>query len=190
MPTFQHLHKQDYEDSDINSGTLGAAAKAFRIRRLGSSASACGLRPSATPSSVYGARSSRLTGAQWLVYVYRAEDMTDFDQFDRVNVADAPEHAAAQVLNISPDDHQLLGGRHRGHYEIRFPLQRSFDGNPTKSFNGLVCVCTLEEVFCVLFADRSELQCQGWECVFISISRLSMKEETADYKNTTHDRMV
>lgn len=132
------------------------------------------------------------------MYVYRAEDMTDFDQFDRVNVADAPEHAAAQVLNISPDDHQLLGGRHRGHYEEFSEFVSRCSGLSTETQpkasicnNGrTVCVCTLEEVFCVLFADRSELQCQGWEGVFISISRLSMKVETADYKNTTHDRMV
>lgn len=133
--------------------------------------------------------------------------MTDFDQFDRANVADAPEHAAAQVLNISPDDHQLLGGRHRGHYEEFSEFVSRCSGLSTETQpkasmvymsetaaicnNGrTVCVCTLEEVFCVLFADRSELQCQGWEGVFISISRLSMKEETADYKNTTHDRMV
>ena len=36
-----------------------------------------------------------MTGVE--LYDYRAVDMTDFDQFDRVNVADAPEHAAAQA---------------------------------------------------------------------------------------------
>ena len=36
-----------------------------------------------------------MTGVE--LYDYRTVDMTDFDQFDRVNVADAPEHAAAQA---------------------------------------------------------------------------------------------
>ena len=36
-----------------------------------------------------------MTGVE--LYDYRGVDMTDFDQFDRVNVADAPEHAAAQA---------------------------------------------------------------------------------------------
>tara|TARA_B110000208_G_scaffold176848_1_gene223557 strand:+ start:151 stop:3924 length:3774 start_codon:yes stop_codon:yes gene_type:complete len=36
-----------------------------------------------------------MTGVE--LYDYRSVDMTDFDQFDRVNVADAPEHAAAQA---------------------------------------------------------------------------------------------
>jgi iduronate 2-sulfatase len=38
---------------------------------------------------------STMTGVE--LYDYRDVDMTDFDQFDRVNVADAPEHAAAQA---------------------------------------------------------------------------------------------
>jgi len=38
---------------------------------------------------------STMTGVE--LYDYRGVDMTDFDQFDRVNVADAPEHAAAQA---------------------------------------------------------------------------------------------
>ena len=37
-----------------------------------------------------------MTGVE--LYDYRAVDMTDFDQFDRVNVAGAPEHAAAQAV--------------------------------------------------------------------------------------------
>ena len=37
-----------------------------------------------------------MTGVE--LYDYREVDMTDFDQFDRVNVADAPEHAAAQAV--------------------------------------------------------------------------------------------
>lgn len=36
-----------------------------------------------------------MTGVE--LYDYRGVDMTDFDQFDRVNVADAPEHAAARA---------------------------------------------------------------------------------------------
>ena len=36
-----------------------------------------------------------MTGAE--LYDYRGVDMTDFDEFDRVNVAGVPEHAAAQA---------------------------------------------------------------------------------------------